>query len=61
VSEVLLTHRTYRLVDTATKLVGVGLFAGALDLGIASTPGAILALAGVALGVSTVFITEHTS
>lgn len=60
-SEVVLGHRAYRAVDVATKLVGVALFAGALDLGIASAPGAALALAGVVLGVSTVFVTEHTS
>jgi hypothetical protein len=60
VSEVALSGRSYRLVDATTKLVGVGLLTGALEVGITSTPGVALALAGALLGVSTVFVTEDT-
>lgn len=59
-SEFVLTHRTYRYLDAATKLGGVGLLAVALEVGIASTQGVALALAGALLGVSTVFVTEDT-
>ncbi|MFB6134415.1 MAG: hypothetical protein ABEJ55_05455 [Halanaeroarchaeum sp.] len=51
---------SYRLVDAATKLAGVALLVGALELGIASAPGVALALVGAALGVSTVFVTEES-
>lgn len=60
VANLALPARRYRLVDAATKLLGVGLLAGAFDAGIASATGAALALAGLALGVSTVFVTEDT-
>ena len=59
-TEAVLSGRTYRLVDAATKLVGVGLLAGALEVGIVSTPGVALALAGALLGVSTVFVSDDT-
>lgn len=59
-AELALPVRRYRLVDAATKLLGVGLLAGAFDTGIASATGVTLALAGLALGVSTVFVTEDT-
>lgn len=52
--------QTYRIVDSATKLLGVGLLAGGLELGIVSAPGMALALAGAILGVSTVFVSEDT-
>jgi hypothetical protein len=61
VSRPALPERRYRTVDAATKLVGVALVAGALEAGIGSAPGLALALAGVALGVCTVFITELNS
>lgn len=54
-----LAGRTYRFVDAGTKLAGLALLVGALELGIASAPGAALALAGAALGVSTVFVMEE--
>ncbi|UWG48542.1 Uncharacterized protein HSRCO_2273 [Halanaeroarchaeum sp. HSR-CO] len=59
-TDVALAGRTYRFLDVATKLAGVALLVGALELGIASAPGATLALAGAVLGVSTVFVTEET-
>ena len=52
---------SYRLLDRATKLAGLGLVAGALEVGISSTPGLALALAGAALGVCTVFVSEDTT
>lgn len=57
-SELVLSRRAYRLLDAATKLGGVGLLALALDVGIVSAPGAALVLAGVLLGVCTVFVTK---
>ena len=51
----------YRLLDRATKLAGLALLAGALEVGIASTPGLALALAGAALGVCTVFVSEDST
>ena len=51
-----LSKRSYRLVDTATKLAGVALVAGGLELGLSTTPGALLGLAGAALATLTVFL-----
>lgn len=50
----------YRLFDVGTKLAGLLLVSLALEVGIASATGLVLALAGVAVGVCTVFITEDT-
>lgn len=49
-----------RLLDIGTKLAGLALVSLALEAGIASAIGLTLALAGVAVGVCTVFITEDT-
>ncbi len=51
-------QRRYRLLDVGTKLAGLGLLSLALETGIASAAGLALALAGVAVGVSTVFVSE---
>jgi hypothetical protein len=59
VTDLVLSGRQYRAVDAATKLAGVALVAGGLELGIGSTAGGALAFAGVALGVCTVFFTER--
>ncbi|MGM0398015.1 MAG: hypothetical protein ACQEQY_03385 [Halobacteriota archaeon] len=59
-TDLALAGRTYRFLDAATKLAGVALLVGALELGIASAPGAALAIAGALFGVSTVFVTEET-
>ncbi|WP_137283284.1 hypothetical protein [Halorussus salinisoli] len=48
--------RTYRLLDYATKLGGLGLVAVGLEVGGATLPGLALGACGAALGVSTVFI-----
>ncbi|MFB6085861.1 MAG: hypothetical protein ABEJ84_03495 [Halodesulfurarchaeum sp.] len=53
-------HCRYRLLDAGTKLGGVALIAVGLETGIESAPGLALALVGVLLGVSTVFITENS-
>ncbi|MFW5905423.1 MAG: hypothetical protein ACOCUO_01085 [archaeon] len=58
-TDVALSGRTYRVLDVATKLVGVALLALALETGIASAPGLALALAGALLGVSTGFVSEE--
>lgn len=60
VTDLVFSGQTYRIVDTVTKLLGVGLLAGALELGIVSAPGMALVLAGGILGVSTVFVSEDT-
>ena len=60
VTELVLSRRTHRYVDAFSKLLGVGLLAGGLELGITSAPGAALALLGTLLGVITVFLTENT-
>lgn len=50
-----LSARTYRAVDRATKLGGVALVAGGLELGLTTTPGALLGGAGALLATLTVF------
>jgi hypothetical protein len=54
-----LPSRTYRRVDTVTKLVGALAVAWALEAGIGSAAGIAVALVGAALAVCTVFITER--
>ena len=51
-------RRQYRWLDVGTKLGGIALIAVGLETGIVSAPGLVFALAGVLLGVSTVFITH---
>lgn len=51
-----LSKRSYRIVDTATKLAGVVLVAGGLEHGLTTTPGALLGFAGAALATLTVFL-----
>jgi NAD(P)H-dependent flavin oxidoreductase YrpB (nitropropane dioxygenase family) len=50
------TPRTYRLVDTLTKVAGVALVAAGLQVGGDTATGLALGAAGAALGVSTVFV-----
>lgn len=49
----------YRWADRLTKLGGVALVAGGLELGGSTLGGLALGLAGAALAVSTVFITHR--
>jgi hypothetical protein len=48
--------RRYRLLDRASKLLGVALVAAGLHVGGSTTPGIALAALGVATGLLTVFI-----
>jgi len=48
--------RTYRLLDYATKLGGVGIVAVGLEVGGSTLPGLVLGALGAAVGLSTVFI-----
>ncbi|TQQ80099.1 hypothetical protein [Halonotius roseus] len=52
-----LTGRQYRWLDHVTKLLGIGLIAGGLDVGGGTPTGILLAAAGVLIGLSTVVIT----
>ncbi|MFC7020672.1 MULTISPECIES: hypothetical protein [Haloarcula] len=54
-----LTHRQYRLLDTTSKLAGVGLVAAGLEAGGSTTAGLVLALAGTACATLTVFMTHE--
>lgn len=51
-----LSRRSYRAVDVITKLAGVSLVAGGLELGLTTTPGGLLGLAGATLATLTIFI-----
>jgi hypothetical protein len=51
-----LSLRQYRWLDRTTKLLGVGLIAAGLAVGGGTTLGVVLALAGAAVGLCTVFI-----
>ena len=51
-----LSERTYRHLDIATKLAGVGLLALGLELGGSSPTGIALGVAGAALALATVFV-----
>jgi hypothetical protein len=53
-----LSGRQYRRLDVLSKLVGLAAIALALDVGIASAPGLALAVTGLLVGVSTVFVTK---
>ena len=48
-----LSARRYRWLDRATKLAGVGLVAGGLEVGGGTAAGIALAAAGVAIGLAT--------
>jgi hypothetical protein len=54
-----LTHRQYRLLDTASKLAGVGLVAAGLEAGGSTPAGLALAVAGTACATLTVFLTHE--
>jgi hypothetical protein len=53
---VVLPARTYRYLDHASKLLGVGLVAVGLDVGGATPAGLALAAVGTALALTTVFV-----
>jgi len=54
-----LTARQYRLLDTTSKLAGLGLVAAGLDAGGATPTGLALAVAGAACATATVFISHE--
>jgi hypothetical protein len=54
-----LTARQYRLLDTTTKLVGLGLVAAGLDAGGATPTGFALAVVGACCATATVFISNE--
>ena len=56
-----LSAKRYRLLDVVSKLVGLALLSLSFETGIVSIAGAALAIAGIAAGVCTVFITEDTT
>lgn len=54
-----LSERQYRLLDTASKLLGVGLVAVGLDVGGSTPTGFALAVAGVFCATLTVILTHE--
>jgi len=54
-----LTARQYSLLDTTSKLVGLGLVALGLDAGGATPAGLALAVAGAVCATATVFISHE--
>ncbi|WP_433630161.1 hypothetical protein [Halomicrococcus sp. NG-SE-24] len=56
---VTVASRTYRLLDYATKIVGLALVAAGLEVGGATTTGLLLGLSGTTLGLTTVFIEKR--
>lgn len=54
-----LTDQQYRLLDTTSKLVGLGLVAAGLEVGGSTPTGIVLAVAGAACATATVFITNE--
>jgi hypothetical protein len=51
-----LSERTYRHLDVATKLLGLGLVALGLELGGSSPTGLALGATGAAVALATVFV-----
>lgn len=51
-----LTKRRYRLLDTASKLLGLALVAAGLEVGGSTLAGIALAIAGTASATLTVFL-----
>jgi len=54
-----LTDRQYRLLDTTSKLVGLGLVAAGLDAGGGTPVGFALAVVGACCATATVFISHE--
>ncbi|MBX0286365.1 hypothetical protein [Haloarcula salinisoli] len=51
-----LSGRRYRVVDTTSKLLGLALVAGGLDVGGSTPLGLLLAVVGTACATMTVFV-----
>ncbi|MFC7076287.1 hypothetical protein [Haloarcula halophila] len=58
-TEIALSRRQYRLLDTASKLVGLGLVAAGLEAGGSTPTGIALALVGTACATVTVFLSHE--
>lgn len=58
-SELSLPESSYRWVDRASKLAGIGLIAAGLAVGGDTVAGIALAAVGVAVGLATVFISKQ--
>jgi len=58
-TEVRLTERQYRRLDTASKLLGLGLVALGLEAGGSTPTGFALAAAGCLCATATVFLTHE--
>ncbi|WP_251330508.1 hypothetical protein [Haloplanus pelagicus] len=54
-----LSDREYSLLDTASKLLGLGLVAVGLDVGGGTAAGLALAVAGAVCATATVFVTNE--
>ena len=54
-----LTARQYRVLDTVSKLAGVGLVAAGLEAGGSTPTGLALALAGAICATLTIFLTHE--
>jgi len=59
VSALTLPESSYRWVDRASKLAGVGLIAAGLAVGGDTAAGVVLAAVGVAVGLATIFISKQ--
>jgi hypothetical protein len=55
-TDLTLPARRYRWLDRVTKLLGVALVAGGLELGGGTVAGVLVAALGVGLGLTTVFV-----
>jgi len=53
------SRRRYRVLDTTTKLLGLALVAGGLEVGGSTPTGLALAVAGVASATLTVFLSHE--
>jgi len=58
-TEIALSNRQYRLLDTASKLLGLGLVAVGLEVGGSTPTGFVLAVAGCLCATATVFLTHE--
>jgi hypothetical protein len=58
-TEFALTERRYRLLDTTSKLLGLGLVAAGLEVGGSTPLGLLLAIVGTACATMTVFVSHE--
>jgi hypothetical protein len=58
-TEIAVSRRQYRLLDTASKLIGLALVAAGLEVGGSTPTGLALALVGTACATATVFLSHE--